>query len=152
MTDATHASTSPEGDVAAIRAVIARQFASLSWGPGRPAAWHVFAEDFLPGAPLYASARPASAQSVSEFVARMQRLSETDLRTLAETLLGAEIRVFGSIAVAAAACGMRENGGEATRTVEMLLLVKTDGAWKIAAQAWDKESAAARIPANLLGG
>lgn len=152
MTDGTRTFAAPENDIAAIRALIARQFGSLSWGPGQHAAWDVFAADFLADAPLYASSRPVGAQSVSAFVARMQTLSQTSLRTLEETLLGAEIRVFGNIAVATAACGMRENGSEAARTVEMLLLVKTDGAWKIAAQAWDKESANAQIPAHLLRG
>ena len=34
------------------------------------------------------------------------------------------------------------NDAEPSRNVEMLLLVKTDGAWKIAAQCWDLESQA----------
>lgn len=137
-------------DEAAIRALIARQFASLSWSTDRPAAWDRFAADFLPGAPLYPAARPAAAQTVDGFVDRMQRLAATSLPELDEALLGAEIRVFGNVAVATAACGMRENGGQATRTVEMLLLVKTDGAWKIAAQAWDRESTTNPIPPELL--
>ncbi len=40
------------GDVRAIEALIARQFASLGWAPGTPADWAAFAADFLPGAPL----------------------------------------------------------------------------------------------------
>ncbi len=32
----------------------------------------------------------------------------------------------------------------------MLLLVKTDGAWRIAAQAWDKASGLNPIPDSLL--
>ncbi len=137
-------------DEAAIRALIARQFASLSWSADRSAGWTDFAADFLPGAPLYPAARPAAAQTAGDFVKRMQHLAATTLPALEETLLGAKIRVFGNIAVATAACGMSENGAPATRTIEMLLLVKTDGAWKIAAQAWDRESAAQPIPPGLL--
>ena len=48
-------------DEAAIRKVIARQFASLSWRPGTSGDWAAFTADFLPGAPLYAAGRPVEA-------------------------------------------------------------------------------------------
>ncbi len=35
-------------DVQAIEAIIARQFASLSWAPGASADWDGFAADFFP--------------------------------------------------------------------------------------------------------
>ena len=38
-----------------------------------------------------------------------------------------------------------------SRGVEMLLLVKDDGAWRIAAQAWDTEGPSKRIPPHLAG-
>jgi hypothetical protein len=50
--------------------------------------------------------------------------------------------------VAVAPCELLENGTETSRNVEMLLLVKTDGQWRIAAQAWDKASDAHPIPAR----
>lgn len=127
---------------------IARQFTSLSWHPGRAADWDGFARDFLPAATLYAAARPAAPQSVSAFIDRMQKLSATSLPSLQETLLGTEIHVFGNVAMAIAACAITENGSPGTNTVEMLLLVKTEGAWRIASQAWDRESETARIPTH----
>jgi len=42
--------------------------------------------------------------------------------------------------VAAALYGMIENETKNSQTVEMLLLVKDGGTWRIAAQAWDKVS------------
>ena len=127
-----------QDDVDAIKALIARQFESLCWQPGRPAAWDKFAGDFLAGAPLYPSARPAKAQSVSAFLERMQVLSDGALKTFHERVVGAEVRVFGKVAVAIAACETLENGSERNHSVEMLLLVKDGAGWKIAAQAWDK--------------
>ena len=143
--------TDTEDDVRAIRALIARQFAALSWREGEAGDWDGFAADFLPGAPLYPSARPAAPQTVEAFLARMRGLAGQALRSLDETVLGAEIRVFGNIAVATVACGMTENGKPGSDTVEILLLVK-DGAagWRIAAQAWDMASAANPVPAGLI--
>jgi hypothetical protein len=139
-----------QDDVEAIRAIVARQFASLSWSRTAGADWDGFAGDFLPGAPLYPAARPVAAKSVPAFVERMRGLAETSLPALAERMLGCEIRVFGKVAVAVAACEMTENEAETSRTVEMLLLVKEAEGWKIAAQAWDKEGPGTPIPAALL--
>ena len=143
--------TDTEDDVRAIRALFTRQFAALSWRDGEAGDWDAFAADFLPGAPLYSSARPAAALTVEAFLTRMRGLAGGVLRSLDEMVLGAEIRVFGNIAVATVACGMTENGKPGSDTVEMLLLVK-DGAagWRIAAQAWDKASATNPVPAGLL--
>jgi hypothetical protein len=125
-------------DIAAIEALIARQFAALSWTPETPADWNGFADDFTADATLYPSARPAKSQSVTAFLARMKGLAGTTLRSLQETALGAEIIVSGNVAVAVAPCEMVENGSETSRNVEMMLLVKTEGRWRIAAQDWDK--------------
>ncbi len=145
-----------EDDVQAIKAVIARQLASLSWTAGQPGDWAGFAADFLPDATLYPAARPATSQSVPDFVTRMQHLSESALTSFKETLLGSEIHVFGKVAVAVAACEMTENERETNRSVEMMLLVKNagdgpDSGWRIVAQAWDKASDANPIPHYLLG-
>jgi hypothetical protein len=45
-------------DVQAIEAVIARQFASLSWTPETSADWDQFVADFFPEASLYPAAPP----------------------------------------------------------------------------------------------
>jgi hypothetical protein len=140
-----------DDDVRAIEALIARQFASLSWGPGASGDWAAFAADFFPGASLYPAARPVKPQTVDAFIARMQGLARTSLRSFREDVLGAEIRVFGNVAVAVAAGAMTENDAGVTRSVEMLLLVKDGRAWRIVAQAWDAESTSRPIPAPLLG-
>ncbi|TPM32887.1 nuclear transport factor 2 family protein [Mesorhizobium sp. B2-3-4] len=141
-----------DADGTAIRAIIARQFASLSWGEGRAPGWEDFAGDFLDGASLYPAARPAKRTSVADFVERMRGLSRTSLRSLDETMLGADIRVFGNIATATVAAEMTENGAETNRSMEMLLLVRSDGAWKIVAQAWDRASEANPLPDALVSG
>jgi hypothetical protein len=86
-------------DEKAIRDLIARQFGSLNWRPGTSGDWNAFTSDFLPGAPLYAAARPVKAQSAQDFVARMKGIAETKLRSFAENVLGVEVRIFGNIAV-----------------------------------------------------
>ena len=65
---------------------------------------------------------------------------------------GAEIKVFGNVAVAVAACETVENGADVNRNVEVLLLVREDGRWKIAAQAWDKASESSPVPGDPLAG
>jgi hypothetical protein len=138
-------------DVQAIEAVIARQFASLSWTPGTSADWDQFVADFFPEASLYPAARPAKRQSIEAFTERMKGLEGTKLRSFEEAVLGTEISVFGTVAVALAVCEMTENGAEVHRGVEMLLLIKNAGAWQIVSQAWDTESPSQPIPMRLLG-
>ncbi|MFY9625332.1 MAG: hypothetical protein WAL40_00860 [Rhodoplanes sp.] len=139
-----------ESDIEAIRALIARQFASVSWKANAAPDWRMFKSDFLPQAVLYASARPVRAQSLEAFVERMNRLAGTTLHSFNEVVLGSEVRVFGNIAVAVVACENTENETEINRNVEMMLLVKDEGLWKIVAQAWDKEGESTPIPTELL--
>lgn len=80
----------------------------------------------------------------------MQQLAATKLQSFDETMLGTQVLVFGNVAVAVAGCEIVENGSDVNRAVEMLLLVKTDGEWRIAAQAWDTESDGKPVPAGLL--
>ena len=127
-------------DMIAIRDIVARQFASVSWAPDRPADWTGFAADFVPGAPLYPAARPVRSQTVGAFVERMKGLAATSLPSLKERLLDLQIRGTANIAIATAVCEITENDAAPNRNVELMLLVKTEGAWKIAAQCWDAES------------
>ena len=138
-----------EDDIQAIEALVARQFASLNWDSGTSANWNAFAADFFPDASLYPSARPAKRQSVEMFIERMKVLAETKLHSFHECVLGTQIRVFGNVAVAVAACEMVENGTGVNRGVEMLLLIKDEGAWRIVSQAWDAETPARSIPEDL---
>ncbi len=139
-----------EADVAAIREVIARQFANISWSQEQQPDWAAFEADFLPGAVLCPASRPVRPKSVEVFVERMKGVAADKVESLRETLLGAEIRVFGNVAIAMATCGMVENGGDPQRGVEAILLVREDGLWRIAAQAWDMERPGLTVPTTLL--
>lgn len=138
-------------DQEAIEEVIERQFGSLSWAPGETADWDTFMSDFLADAPLYPAIRPVKQQAISAFMERLSGLSETKLRSFREKVLGTKVRVFGNVAVALAGCETVENETETSRGVEMLLLVKDSGQWKIAGQAWDMESEGLEIPPDLRG-
>lgn len=139
-----------EADHRAIRLLIARQFSSLSWNADRAPDWDGFSADFLPGAHLFPAARPVQPVAVSDFVARMKTAAATTMPVFDESLLGVEIRLYGNVAVALAVCEQREQDAPPDRAVEALLLVKEDGAWRIAAQGWDKERDDAPIPEALL--
>jgi hypothetical protein len=133
--------TTDDADTAAIRAVIAAQFTSLAWSPGKPADWDAFRATFFPDTTLIPAARPARRQSVAQFIARLQQLeADGTLTHFRESLLGATIHVYGNVAVALAGCEMLENETTVTRDVSAFLLVKDDSAWRIAAQAWDLET------------
>jgi len=137
-------------DLQAIRDLIDRQFASMSWTAMAGPDTATFSSDFLPDAPLYPSARPVSAKSLNEFTHRMGELARTTLTSFHERVIGTKVLLFGNVAVAAVACENMENEGEVNRNVEMMLLVKTNGHWKIAAQAWDRETNTLPIPDELL--
>ena len=51
-----------------------------------------------------------------------------------------------------AACEITENDAEVNRGVEMLLLVRDEGQWRIVSQAWDTENPSKPIPAFLTAG
>ena len=140
------------GDIGAIEAVIARQFGAMNWSPETPPDWAAFAVDFFPGAALIPAARPATPQTVEAFVERMGGLAGSRLRSFAQSVLGTEIQVFGNVAVALGACENVENGTRVVRGVEAFLLVKDDGVWRIASQAWDTESGPNPVPDRLLAG
>ena len=137
-------------DIVAIKALIKRQFSSLSWTEASSGDWAGFASDFAPHALLYPAARPAMPQTVEAFVERMRTMAETKLRSFNEVLLGVDIKIFGNAAAAVAACEITENGTDVSRNVEFFLLVKTAGSWRILSQAWDAESPLNLIPPDLL--
>jgi len=139
----------PEADLKAIRDLINRQFTSMSWSSGGPDT-ATFKGDFLPGAPLYPSTRPVLMKSLDEFTERMAALAQTTLTSFNERVIGTKILLFGNVAATAVVCENTENDAEVNRNVEMLLLVKSEGQWKIAAQAWDKETSSTPIPNELL--
>ena len=146
------ASEGPTADANAIRALLASQFASLRWSTGESANWAGFEAGFLPGAQLFGAARPVAAQTAAGFQARRRRLREEGvLDAFSERMLGTEVRGFGNVAVAMAACEMLENGADVRRDVSAFLLVKDPEGWRIAAQAWDAETDRNPLPDRLRG-
>lgn len=138
-----------EDDIKAITTVVTRQFKSLCWQPGTSADWDSFAADFFPGALLCPAARPAKPQTAQGFIERMKGLAGTTLQTFNEVPLGIDARVFGDIAVAIAGCEMTENNTTMSRGVEMMLLIRNQGEWKIASQAWDVKNSDRKLPDEL---
>jgi hypothetical protein len=139
-------------NISAIKQVLGKQFKSLNWSREKDADWQAFGDTFLPGALLFPAARPVKPQTVEQFMERMKRLrTEGKLGTFEETPLGCEAHVFGNVAVAFAACEMLENGSTVTRDVSATILVRDNDIWHIAAQAWDIETEARKIPEHLAG-
>lgn len=136
-------------DENAIRSLIGDHFEGLKWqAPGLPD-WEKFCADFLPGALLFPAARPAQARSLDAFVERMNGVARGNLHTFEEHTLGMQIMVFGNIAVVMAASEMLENASEVNHDVSGYLLVKSEGAWRIAAHAWDKATEGNPVPDEL---
>ena len=138
-----------DGDETAIRALIGAHFEGMKWSPRTQADWSTFAGDFLPEATLYPAVRPVQAKSLDQFVERMKGVAQGALHTFEEHTRGMEILVFGNVAVVLAASEMLENGTEVNHDVSGYLLVKNEGAWRIAAHAWDKASEEMPVPAHL---
>ena len=119
-----------------IKQLIERQFAALSWADCSGGDWSAFAADFIPGALLYPAARPVIPKTVQRFINRLQSLSKSELTQFYERLVGFQIQICGNVAAAITVCEITENNQEMYRNVEILLLVKDKGYWRITAQAW----------------
>jgi hypothetical protein len=142
-------SDSEDTDVSAIKRVMSQEL-SITWNCEKAADWDAFADTFLPGASLFPAARPVKTQTLDQFIGRMKRLrDEGQLESFDVTPLGCDVRVFGNVAVAFAACEMLENGSIINREMNATVLVRENGIWRIAAQAWDIESSAHQIPTDL---
>jgi hypothetical protein len=137
-------------DVQAIKNILARQLEYISWSASKDSNWTEFSEDFLPDATLFGAARPARSQTVAAFVDRMKSLSQTGLKSFEQTMLGAEVHVFGSVAIAFGVCRNLENRTDENRGIEAYLMVKDDGIWRIASQTWDTENDSQKIPDYLI--
>lgn len=121
-----------------IRALIGAHFDALGWEEGGLPDWDRFCADFHPEAALFGAARPAAKRSLPEFIERMNAVATGgNLTTFEEATQKMELRIFGNIAVVTAVSRLLENGTEVNHDVSGYLLVKTEGAWKIAAHIWD---------------
>ncbi|MCW3782159.1 hypothetical protein [Defluviimonas salinarum] len=137
-------------DEAEIRALIGAHFEALGWSEGGTPDWRRFRADFLLDARLFPAARPVESKTLDDFAARMERVAREVLTTFEEHTRGMEVRVFGNIAVVLAASEMIENGQDINRDVSDYLVVKSGGQWRIAAQAWDRETPERPVPPDLL--
>ncbi len=141
-----------EDDVKAIQALIADGFDAISWSPETPPDWGRFFGPYLPGAQMVPSARPPAFTDPDTFRARMTGQRDGgDMVDFEEEMLGCDVRVFGNIAVATAAFKARINKSGEGQGVNMYLLVKDEGTWKVASVAWDNASDTQPIPADLRG-
>lgn len=136
-------------DETAIRALIGAHFDALGWAEGSLPDWETFSADFLPEAFLFPAARPVQVRTLGAFIERMNKVAGGRLHTFEEHTLGMQVLRFGNVAVVLAGSEMLENGAEVNHDVSAYLLVKTEGAWKIAAHAWDNTTSEHKIPEEL---
>lgn len=144
-----HKAGSEAADISAIKRVMYQEL-NLAWGPDKNPDWEAFASTFLSSATLFPAARPVKTQTLGQFIDRMTQLKdEGKLATFNVTPLGCEVLVFGNVAVAFAACELLENESTTNREVNATILVRENGVWRIAAQAWEIETSACEIPDHL---
>jgi len=136
-------------DEDAIRALIGAHFEGLKWTPTTQPDWETFSADFLSDASLFPAARPAQAKTLDAFIERMNGVAQGSLHHFEERTLGMQILVFGKVAVVLAASEMLENETEVNHDVSGYLLVKSEGAWRIAAHGWDQASEQKPVPEHL---
>jgi hypothetical protein len=136
-------------DMPAIRALIGAHFQGLRWSANTSAEWNTFRSDFLPDASLFGAARPVRRQTLDAFIERMRGVAQGTLRSFEEKTLGMQVLVFGNVAVVLAASWMLENGTGVNHDVSGYLLVKNEGAWRIAAHAWDHATEQSPVPEHL---
>ena len=137
-------------DVRAIDALISAHFQGLRWTPTTRADWTTFAADFLTDASLFPAARPVRKQTLDAFITRMDGVAEGTLRSFEERTIGMQILAFGNVAVVLGASELLENGRDVNHDVSGFLLVKDDGKWSIAAQAWDHASEEMPVTEHLI--
>jgi hypothetical protein len=139
-------------DAEAIEAIIRGMFSAIQWDEARAPDWEAFGQALRPTAVILPSARPAAEVALDAFTRRMKGLRDGGmLKTFDETILGVDVQAFGNVAVARAAYATDINGKPDGRGLNVFLLVKSAGAWTIAALAWDNETEAAPLPADLVG-
>lgn len=137
-------------EVSAIKKLLHQEL-SLTWSRDKNPDWDAFAGTFLSSATLFPSARPVKTQTLGQFIDRMKQLrDEGKLEMFTVTPLGCDVRVFGNVAIAFAACELLENESTINREVNATILVREDGMWRIAAQAWDIETGACKLPDHLV--
>ena len=136
-------------DDEAIRKLIAEHFESMHWSEGVEPDWDRFREDFLDGALLCGSARPAHPRTLGEFIERMETVARKNLASFEEHTRGMKVLRFGNIAVVLAMSELLEDGSDINHDISGYLLVKSEGRWSILAHAWDQADEKRPIPDQL---
>lgn len=137
-------------EITAIETLIDRLFQRLCWTADSTPDWPGLETLFHPEARLFPSARPANAITFATFAERMEsQRAAGSLTSLQEQTLRNTVHVIGNTATAVNVYRGSVNGGAAFRGANMLTLVKDDGAWRIAAMAWQQETDESPIPADL---
>lgn len=136
-------------DETEIRRLVGAHFEAMRWGEGLAPDWDRFRADFLEGAVLFPAARPAAPRGVDGFVARMEAVARANLASFEEHTTRVVVHLYGNVAVALGLSEMLENGTNAAADVSGYLLVKTGGAWRIAAHGWDKVTPDRPLPPEL---
>jgi len=83
---------------------------------------------------LCGAARPVKNQTARDLIQRFQSLARSGLGSFEQSALSSEIHVFGNVAIAFGVCLNLKNRTVVVRGAGAFLLVKEEGAWKIAAQ------------------
>ena len=134
-----------------IRKLIAEHFDPMRWSEGTEPDWDTFRSDFLEGAVLCGSVRPAQPRTLGEFIERMETVARKNLSSFEEHTRGMKILCFGNIAVVLAMSELLEDGADINHDISGYLLVKSEGRWSIMAHAWDQADEDKPVPDQLRG-
>ncbi|MFO7552451.1 MAG: DUF4440 domain-containing protein [Haliea sp.] len=137
-------------DIKEIENTIEALFSAICWSPDKAPDWERFAGLCLDDVVLVPAARPAKTTALKPFIATMSKQrDEGGLLNFHERVFAHDVGVFGNVAVARSSFATSINKATETRGVNAFMLVKSDGAWHIAAMSWDNESEAHPVPADL---
>ena len=127
-------------DEEAIRELIAEHFEPMRWSEGTEPDWDRFRKDFLEGALLCGSVRPAHPRTLEEFIERMETVARKNLASFEEHTRGMKILAMSELL---------EDGSDINHDISGYLLVKSEGQWSIMAHAWDQADENKPVPDQL---
>ena len=140
-----------KSDIEAIARLLESSFDAISWSPDGGPDWEAFFGPYLEGAVLAPSARPAALTGPQAFRTRMDaQRSDGAMTHFEEASTGVFVRVFGNVAIAANAFRGKVNQQSEFEGVNMYVLVKDAGAWKVACVAWDNATPERPVPTEFL--
>ncbi|MEX1147446.1 MAG: nuclear transport factor 2 family protein [Sphingomonadales bacterium] len=139
-----------EKDRTALRSLIEKLFADLSWTSSNAPDWAAFRAAFRDDAVLYPSARPLTQTPIGDFIERMENeRTSGNLQSIVEAAIAHDVTVFGNTALVYTSYEACINGGTPGRGANAFLFVRDGGTWKVGAMAWDNASEATPLPEKL---